>query len=64
MAWIPVFDIASSDLSNSEKEILADERSYRNDVLGLLSSIDDNIRLLTAVTEEAFDTKINANDLE
>lgn len=63
MSWTPIFDIDNSNLSQSEKEILADERSFRRNLLAEVDAVNQELCLLNARFEEAFETHIESTDI-
>lgn len=63
MSWTPIFNIDTSNLSESEKQQALDDREFRQDLLSNLTLINNNLLLLNARFEEAFQTDINENDV-
>ena len=63
MSWTPIFDIDGSNLSESEKERLIDERTFRTAILAEVGAINQELCLLNARFEETFETHIESTDI-
>lgn len=63
MSWTPIFQIDKGNTSESEQLKELTELEYRNAVLVSFSEINQQLHLLNARIEEAFNTLIEETDV-
>ena len=63
MSWSPIIEIDSGNKSESEQAKEISQLEYRRGVLANLSSINQQLCLLSARFEDAFETHIEETDV-
>lgn len=63
MAWAPLFELDSGNRSESQQAELISEQEFRNKLLSVMGNVCDELRLMNARIEEAFETHIEDTDI-
>ena len=63
MGWSPIVQTDTGNVSEGEEQKQISEQEFRQALLAMLSSIDQELHLLNARFEEAFETEINGGDI-
>lgn len=64
MAWTPIIEVDTGNASEGERQKEISEQEFRQATIGLLSSVNDELHLLNARFEEAFETHLDGSDAE
>lgn len=63
MTWSPIIETDTGNKSEGEEQKQISEQEFRQALLATLSSIDQELHLLNARFEEAFETEIEGGDV-
>ncbi|MBV1929894.1 MAG: hypothetical protein KUG81_10345 [Gammaproteobacteria bacterium] len=63
MSWTPLVEVDSGNKSESEQLKELSDAEFRHAMLANMSAIDNQLRLLNARIEEAFETHIEESDV-